>query len=168
MKKITSDLHPIPHKLLETYPTLNRLRTPGRIHLILALVLVSTGLWLLALPVIVPLILLSLLRSSWEYFLPGLCTEVWMDDDRLMCKRNGLEICVPLAQIESIRFRKRNNPPYATIQLRKASPFGPTLSFVPDVSRGRFCAQLIVDELRRRCGIESTGGMDPMAMSVHS
>lgn len=99
---------------------------------------------------LVPLLVLGFLR--WLY--GQVVDEVWDEGQFLRIRKGDAELRIPLSDILDIEVNRRLKPLTATLCLRRASPLGQRIVFLPDVplTWARHPAVPAVDDLLRRLG----------------
>jgi hypothetical protein len=79
-----------------------------------------------------------------------LVDEVWDAGSALVIKNGGQEVRVDLTEIINVSHTSFVNPPRVTLLVRRTTPVGSEISFIPPVTFSPFARNPVVDDLIRR------------------
>ena len=143
MQRISSSTYPLTRDLI---PKLKQPSVWGT-ALVVALLLVVTGLWISIFALLPALLLLMVIHRGPHIFLQNFCEDAWIDDHGFRLNYRNEEIDIPFENVEQVTWHSSNNPPRAKIVLSTPLPHGSVFTFVPDLTQGRHQARKNVESL---------------------
>jgi hypothetical protein len=99
---------------------------------------------------IVPIIMATFAFLLMKRLVFDLADEVWDLGSALLIKNKGHEVRVELPEIINISHSRFTNPHRATLSLRRSTPLGNEISFMPPAQLLPFVRSPVVDELIQR------------------
>jgi hypothetical protein len=149
MKKISSSNYPLTRLL---HPFIELVRRPvvlGGMALVL-LGIVGVGLWILLLPLAVPILLLIAIHHAPYLVLQNFCEDVWFDEEarQFIARRKSKTWTIPFTQVHDLTWHPSGNPPRVKIHVKQGIAPGTIFTFIPELAHGRQKAQVMIAELK--------------------
>lgn len=149
MKKISSGNYPLTRLLQPIIELARRPVVLGGMALVL-LGIVGLGLWILLLPLAVPILLLIAIHHAPYLVLQNFCEDVWLDEEakQIVVKRKATTFAIPFTQVHDLTWHPAGNPPRVKIHVKQSFSAGTIFTFIPELAHGRQHAQKMIAQLK--------------------
>jgi hypothetical protein len=122
--------------------------------IVILVLLFATGLICVAIPLALLCgMLLATLHLSYEIRFTSPVSDVWDAGDALIVERYGVQHSIPLAAIRNLDFKTRHNPPSSRIEIDGPFPWGPVVTWFPQINPTRDATRIQINQLRNRIEI---------------